>query len=82
MNHLIPLRRPGTEVGDTHEVHAEFSAGPLDLYGRHHEVTKAEADIGVTRLSEGLQLDVRVIARVHGSPFGRPGPERRLRVSC
>ena len=46
MNHLIPLRRPGAEVGDTHEVRAEFSAGPFDLYGRHHEVTKAEADVG------------------------------------
>src|ERR687889_278708 len=64
MNHLIPLRRPGAEVGDTHEVRAEFSAGPFDLYGRHHEVTKAEADVGVTRLSEGLHLDVRVIATV------------------
>src|SRR5918996_815075 len=64
MNHLIPLRRPGAEVGDTHEVRAEFSAGPLDLYGRHHEVTKTEADVGVTRLSEGLHLDVVVRATV------------------
>src|ERR671914_644349 len=60
MNHLIPLRRSGAEVGDTHEVRAEFSAGPFDLYGRHHEVTEAEANVGVTRLSEGLHLDVRV----------------------
>ena len=64
MNHLIPLRRPGAEVGDTHEVRAEFSAGSFDLYGRHHEVKKAEADLAVTRLSEGLQLDVRVLATV------------------
>jgi uncharacterized protein len=64
MNHLIPLRRPGAEVGDTHEVRAEFSANPFDLYGRHHDVTKAEADIAVTRLSEGLHLDVQVIAKV------------------
>src|ERR671911_725172 len=64
MNRLIPLRRPGAEVGDTHEVRAEFSAGPFDLYGRHHEVTKTEADVGVTRLSEGLHLDVRVVATV------------------
>jgi uncharacterized protein len=61
---LIPLRRPGTEVGDTHEVRAEFSAGPFDLYGRHHEVTKAEAEVVVTRLSEGLHLDVLVRAKV------------------
>ena len=64
MNHLIPLRRPGAEVGDTHEARAEFSAGPFDLYGRHHEVTKAEADVAVTRLAEGLHLDVRVVATV------------------
>ena len=64
MNHLIALRRPGAEVGDRHEVRAEFSVGPFDLYGRHHEVTKAEADVGVTRLSEGLHLDVRIRATV------------------
>jgi uncharacterized protein len=64
MNHLIPLKRPGAEVGDIHEVRAEFSAGPFDLYGRHHEVKKAQADVGVTRLSEGLHLDVQVVATV------------------
>ena len=64
MNQLIPLRRPGAEVGDTNEVHAEFSVAPFDLYGRHHEVTKAEADIGVTRLAEGLHLDVQLRATV------------------
>jgi uncharacterized metal-binding protein YceD (DUF177 family) len=61
---LIPLRRPGAEVGDRHEAHAEFSVDPFDLYGRHHEVTKAGADIAVTRLSEGLHLDVLVRATV------------------
>jgi uncharacterized protein len=61
---LIPLRRPGAEVGDTHEVRGEFSAGPFDLYGRHHEVMKAEAEVLVTRLSEGLHLDVLVRATV------------------
>jgi len=64
MNHLIPLKRPGAEVGDRREVRAEFSVDPFDLYGRHHEVTKAEADVGVTRLSEGLHLDVQVTATV------------------
>src|SRR5215210_7888904 len=60
MNHLIPLRRPGAEVGDTHEVRAEFSVEPFDLFGRHHEVAKAEADVSVTRLAEGLHLDVQI----------------------
>ena len=47
-------------MGDMHRVHAEFEADPLDLYGRHHEVTEAEADVAVTRLSEGLHLDIAV----------------------
>ena len=64
MNHLIPLRRPGAEVGDTHEVRAEFSVEPFDLFGRHHEVAKAEADVSVTRLAEGLHLDVQIQATV------------------
>jgi uncharacterized metal-binding protein YceD (DUF177 family) len=37
---------------------------PFDLYGRHHEVTEAEADVAVTRLSEGLHLDLRVATTV------------------
>jgi uncharacterized protein len=60
MSDLISLRRPDSELGDRHETRASFSAGAFELYGRHHEVTEAEADIGVTRLSEGLHLDVRV----------------------
>jgi uncharacterized metal-binding protein YceD (DUF177 family) len=64
MKRLIPLRRPGAEVGDRHEERAEFSVEPFDLYGRHHEVTKAEADVAVTRLSEGLHLDLLVAATV------------------
>jgi uncharacterized protein len=64
MNRLIPLRRPGAEFGDRHEARAEFSVEPFELYGRHHEVTKAEADVAVTRLSEGLHLGVRVNATV------------------
>jgi uncharacterized protein len=65
MSELIPLRRPDAGVGDRHETHASFSIEPFDLYGRHHEVSEAEADVGVTRLSEGLHLDLRVYAVVH-----------------
>jgi uncharacterized protein len=61
---MIPLRRPGAEVGDRYDERAEFSVEPFDLYGRRHEVTNAEADVGVTRLSEGLHLDVLVRATV------------------
>ena len=60
MNNRIPLRKPGSEVGDRHEIHAEFEAEPFDLYGRHHEVTHAEADVAVTKVSEGLHLDLRI----------------------
>jgi uncharacterized protein len=65
MSELLPLRRPGAEMGDRHETHANFDVEPFDLYGRHHEITQAEADVGVTRLSEGLHLDllVRVTVR-------------------
>ena len=64
MENLIPLRKPGAEVGDRHDVHAEFSAEPFDLYGRHHEVENAEADVGVTKVSDGLHLDIEVRATV------------------
>jgi uncharacterized metal-binding protein YceD (DUF177 family) len=67
MSELIPLRHPGAGVGDRHDLHAEFDVAPFDLYGRHHEVTAARADIGVTRLSEGLHLDLRVCAVVRTS---------------
>jgi uncharacterized metal-binding protein YceD (DUF177 family) len=60
MDNRIPLRKPGAEVGDRHEIHAEFGPDPIDLYGRHHEVTHAEAEVAVTKVSEGLHLDVRV----------------------
>jgi uncharacterized protein len=60
MSELISLRRPGAEVGTRHDTHAVFGLEPFDLYGRHHEVSEAEADVGVTRLSEGLHLDLRV----------------------
>ena len=65
MSELISLRRPGAEVGTRHDTHAVFGLEPFDLYGRHHEVSEAEADVGVTRLSEGLHLDLRVRVIVH-----------------
>jgi uncharacterized protein len=65
MSELLPLRRPGAEIGDRHETHACFDVEPFELYGRRHEITHAEADVGVTRLSEGLHLDllIRVTVR-------------------
>jgi uncharacterized metal-binding protein YceD (DUF177 family) len=56
----IPLRRPGAEVGTRHETRAAFGVEPFDLYGRHHEITEAEATVGITRFGEGVYLDLRV----------------------
>jgi uncharacterized metal-binding protein YceD (DUF177 family) len=58
MNQKTPLRRPGAEVGDRHEISTTFDLDPFDLYGRHHEIEKAEAQISVTKVSEGLHLDM------------------------
>lgn len=65
MKTKIPLRRPGAEVGDRSEQSLAFDVGPFDLYGRHHEVAGAEARATVTRLFEGLHLDLEVRATVH-----------------
>ena len=59
MSETIPLRRPGADVGDRHELEADFSVEPFDLYGRHHEVENVEAKVAVTRLADGLHLDLR-----------------------
>jgi uncharacterized metal-binding protein YceD (DUF177 family) len=56
---IVHLRRPGAGVGDRHDLSESFEVEPFDLYGRHHEVTAAHADVGVTRLAEGLHLDTR-----------------------
>jgi len=47
-------------VGDSRELSATFDLPALDLYGRRHEVERAEARVRVTRLSEGLHLDFEV----------------------
>src|SRR3712207_8953779 len=65
MASLIPLTRPGAEVGSRHETRETFEVEPFDLYGRQHEITEAEADVAVTRLSEGLHLNLRVRVVVH-----------------
>ncbi len=61
---MIPLKRPGLEVGDQREYGANFDVEPFDLYGRHHDIESAEASVTVTRLSEGLHLDLKVTTTV------------------
>ena len=60
----IPLRRPGAEVGDRHELSASFDVEPFELYGRQHETENARADIVVTKVSEGLHLDLSFVVKL------------------
>jgi uncharacterized protein len=67
MNEKIKLKRPGTGIGDVRELSTRFSLTPFDLYGRHHEVIEAEARARVTKLAEGLHLDLEVECEVETS---------------
>ncbi len=64
MNEKIKLKRPGMGVGDTRELSTRFDVSPFDLYGRRHEVEGAAAKVRVTRLAEGLHLDLEVVCEV------------------
>ena len=64
MDEFIKLKRPGMGVGDLRELSASFELPPFDLYGRGHEVKSAEAYVQVTRLAEGLHLDLEVICEL------------------
>lgn len=64
MSSKILLKRPGVEVGDSREFEESFEALPFDLYGRHHEILRADARVIVTRLAEGVHLDLSVEATV------------------
>ncbi len=64
MDKLIKVKRPGMGIGDSRELTASFDLPAFDLYGRRHEVLGAEARVRVTRLSEGLHLDLEVVCDV------------------
>ncbi len=64
MSNMIILKRPGAEIGDRREYETSFDVPDFDLYGRRHEVLEARATVGVTRLSDGLHLDLSVNVRV------------------
>ena len=64
MNKTIKLKLPGMGIGDTRELSDSFDLPPFDLYGRRHEVRTAEARVRVTRLAEGLHLDLEVVCDV------------------
>jgi uncharacterized protein len=64
MDKLIKLKRAGMGVGDSRELSASFELSPFELYGRGHEVKSAEAHVRVTRLAEGLHLDLAVVCEL------------------
>ena len=64
MTNIVPLKRPGAQAGDYSEVEETFGVEPFELYGRHHEVSDARATVGITRVTEGLHLDLRFSIKV------------------
>ena len=64
MDKRIKLKRPGMGIGDSRELSTSFDLPSFDLYGRRHDVSGAEARVRVTRLSEGLHLDLEVVCEV------------------
>jgi uncharacterized metal-binding protein YceD (DUF177 family) len=65
----INLKRPGVELGGRREYEADFEVPDFevpdfDLYGRRHEVLGVSSTVGVTRLSDGLHLDVNVEVQI------------------
>lgn len=64
MSSKINLKRPGAEIGERREYEANFEVPEFDLYGRHHEVRECHATVGVTRLTDGLALDLNIEVKV------------------
>jgi len=64
MDKLINLKRPGMGIADSRDLSTSFDLPPFDLYGRRQEVEAAEARIRVTRLTEGLHLDLEVTIEI------------------
>ena len=67
MSEKVNLKQLNLEIAEKREVEAEFDVEPFDLYGRHHEVRDARAVIGVTRVSEGLHLELDVSCTIDTS---------------
>ena len=64
MDKLIKLKRPGMGIGDSRELTASFDLPSFELYGRRHDVSEAETRVCVTRLAEGLHLDLEVTCKL------------------
>ena len=64
MSDTILLKRPGVEVGDYRQYEETFEASDFELYGRHHEVQAGKAHVSVTRLAEGIHLDLEIEVQI------------------
>ncbi|MBA2442451.1 MAG: hypothetical protein H0V53_08620 [Rubrobacter sp.] len=60
MEHMIDLWRPDLEVAEKDEMEARYEVEPFDLYGRRHVTGEALANIGITRLPDGVHLELSV----------------------
>lgn len=60
MEHLIDLWRPDLEVAEKDEMEVRYEVEPFDLYGRRHVTGEALAEVGITRLTDGVHLELSV----------------------
>ena len=67
MNETVNFKQLNLEIAEKREVEAEYEVEDFDLYGRHHEVRDARAVVGVTRVSEGLHLELDVTCTIDTS---------------
>lgn len=58
-NH-VNLWRPELEIAEKAEIETSYTVEPFELYGRTHEIKSAGAKVGVTRLQDGVHLDIAV----------------------
>lgn len=61
---LVNLWRPDLEIADKDEIEADYEVEPFELHGRSHEVRNARARVGVTRLQDGVHVDLGVSCEV------------------
>lgn len=61
---LVNLWRPDLEIADKDEIEVEYPVESFVLYGRDHEVKSAEARLGLTRLQDGVHLDIEARCEV------------------
>lgn len=60
----VNLWRPELEIADKAELEAGYPVESFELYGRNHEVKSAAAQVGITRLQDGVHLDLEVRCEV------------------